>query len=71
MVIVLLIKNERNKILNNYLKIAFRSLVRSKVYSAIHFLQSALTIIAITLITVGFQSIRAALINPVNSLKRE
>lgn len=58
--------------LKNYFKIAWRNLVKNKVYiSWWIFVASALGALAITLLTVSFQAIKAALMNPVKSLKSE
>ena len=74
--------------LRNYLKIAWRNLVRNKAFSAINigglsdytyrtelswwiFVVAGLGALLITLLTVSFQSIKAALMNPVKSLRSE
>lgn len=60
--------------IKNYFKIAWRNLWKNKIYSAINIIGLAVEVLAaliITCIAVGFQSIKAALANPVKSLRTE
>jgi len=64
----------------NLLKIAIRNILKEKTYSlyridinseALSFLFSALLAFLITLNTVGYHTIRAAISSPVNALRNE
>jgi hypothetical protein len=58
--------------LRNYFKIALRNLSRNKIYSAINIAGVSLGLAcAIAFITIGYQALRAALMNPVKSLRTE
>jgi len=63
--------------IKNYIKIAIRHLFRNKILTVIHlfglgiFLASGMIALVIALLTVSFQSIKAATANPVDSLRYE
>ena len=54
--------------IKNYFRIAFRNLTRNKFAGAINIGGLA---IGITILTVSFQAVRAAIANPVDSLRTE
>jgi len=60
----------------NYLKVALRNLWKNKAFSFINiswwvFLIAGLTTMTIALVTIGLQAIKAAIANPVKSLRAE
>ncbi|MBC7826158.1 MAG: hypothetical protein H7122_00320 [Chitinophagaceae bacterium] len=61
--------------IRNYVKFAFRTILRNPLFSFIHIsglaILSALIAISITILTIGFQAVKAATANPVVSSKTD
>lgn len=53
----------------NHLKTAWRNLVKNKFYSAINI--AGIIALLIAILTISFQSVKAALTNPVKTLRSE
>ena len=53
----------------NYFKTTFQNLLKNKTYDSLNVF--GLIAIGIALFTIGFQAIKAALINPMRSLRTE